>query len=764
MTTQSDNPAEAIASKLINQTNRHVFLTGKAGTGKTTFLKNITEYTYKNTIVAAPTGIAAINAGGVTLHSLFQLPFGTFIPSNKRIKESNITIQLNTPQSLISNFRMNKSKRKMLEELELLIIDEVSMLRADLLDAIDIVLRYIKKQRNIPFGNVQMLFIGDLLQLPPVIKKEEWDYLTPYYPGIYFFNAKVLQHNKPLYIELEKIYRQSDKRFISLLNNLRDNTVSEEDIKLLNKCYKPSFQSNEKDGYINLTTHNRKADEINRKALKKLPGKTWLFNAEIEGDFSEYHYPVESRLELKKGAQIMFIKNDYSGEQGYFNGKIGVVSELSSDRIKISFDDGSPSVLVDQYTWENKKYKLNKETNAIEENIVGTFLHYPLKLAWAITVHKSQGLTFQKAVIDVSRAFAPGQIYVALSRLTSLNGLVITGSIPFSELKQDGALSEFIKRKESSGVLKEVLKEEIHNYIVETILKSFNFSSLGSFLNYHVDSYNKKEKRSKKYQYKGWAKELQSDLIPVKDIADKFSDQVRKIAGTQHPGQLSVLQKRVVAAKDYFEPLLNIFSKRLFDHINDLKKQKGIKTYINELRDIEQFFFKQLQLIYKSEALIDSVIHNKSISKTALLNSSLYKDRDSMIRGKSSTEVKRGKRKYSKGQLKNGKKEAKPNTREVSYNMFKEGKSLKEIAAERSLAISTVEGHLANFVARGLIDISQLVDESKVKQIMNAFQKLDTLKLGAVKGYLGSGYTYGDLRLVLAGYLSRQSPDNDNND
>ena len=759
MTSGSDNSAEAIALKLINHTNRHVFLTGKAGTGKTTFLKNITEYTHKNTIVAAPTGIAAINAGGVTLHSLFQLPFGTFIPSNNRITESNITTQVNTPQSLLKNLQMNKTKRRMLEVLELLIIDEVSMLRADLLDAIDIVLRHIKKQRNIPFGNIQILFIGDLLQLPPVVKEKEWDYLAPYYQGIYFFNAKALQHSRPLYIELEKIYRQSDNRFISLLNNLRDNTISKEDIELLNKYYKPSFQSDEKDGYVYLTTHNRKADERNRQALKKLRGKTYFYDAELEGDFSESHYPIEYRLELKKGAQVMFIKNDYSGEQAYFNGKIGLVSELSSNHMEISFSDGTPSVIVEQYLWENKKYKLNKETNEIEENIVGTFLHYPLKLAWAITVHKSQGLTFQKAIIDVSRAFAPGQIYVALSRLTSLDGLVLTGSIPFSVLEQDSALNEFINSKESSDILKEVLKKEIHIYIVETVLKSFNFTSLCNILNYHVDSYNKDDKKSKKQQYKSWAKELQSDIKPVKEVADKFTDQLRNITGAQLPGYLLVLQKRVIAAKVYFEPLLNGFSKCVFDHINDLSKQKRIKTYSNELRDIEQVFFRQVQLIHKSEALIDSAIHNTGISKTALLNSTLDEERISMISERSSSEMRKNERKQTKRLGKKSNEEIKPNSREQSYHLFQEGKSLKEIAAERSFAISTIESHLAYYVVRGLIDVSKFVDELKVKQIIEAFKKLDTLKLGAVKEYLGSGYSYGDLRFVLAEYVYRQSPD-----
>ncbi len=757
MTIRDKDSEAAIASKIINQTNRHLFLTGKAGTGKTTFLKYISEYTHKNCIVAAPTGIAAINAGGVTLHSLFQLPFGSFIPSNDRIKEYNITTQINTPQSLIKDLKMNSSKRKMLKELELLIIDEVSMVRADLLDAIDIVLRHIKRQKNKSFGGVQLLLIGDLLQLPPVVKEEEWNYLNPYYPGIYFFNAKALQQNKPLHIELNKIYRQSDKIFISLLNNLRDNSLTKEDIELLNRHYKPSFKPNKDDGYIFLTTHNRRADEINRQSLKELPGKIFNYDAEIDGDFNEYLYPVEFKLELKKGAQVMFIKNDYSGERRYFNGKIGVISYLSSGRIEVSFNDGTPSAIVEHYIWENKKFSLNKGTNEIEENIKGAFSHYPLKLAWAITVHKSQGLTFTKAIIDVSRAFAPGQIYVALSRLVSLDGLVLTGRIPLSVLEQDGALAGFLKSKESHDVLKKVLKEETDHFIADTVLKAFNFNSLCNLFKYHVESYTKDDKKSVKQQYKKWAGELQTDLIPLKEVADKFSGQLSQIIGTRYSGYLSVLSDRVKAAREYFEPLLKGFSERIFSQINRLEKQKRIKSYLNELRDIELLFFKQLQTIYKSEALINSAIHDTELLRENLLNSNLYKERKSLIQEKSVSTLKNGYSKNYKRAQKKNKKEKGPDTKEVSYNLYKEGKTIKEIAAERSFVITTIEAHLAYYVAKGLIDISLFVDESKVKRVIEASEKLETKNLGPIKKYLGDEFTYSDLRFAMASYAWDQS-------
>jgi ATP-dependent exoDNAse (exonuclease V) alpha subunit len=282
MMNNSPESITKIISRFINSTNRSIFLTGRAGTGKTTFLRNITHQTHKNVIVAAPTGIAAINAGGVTLHSLFQLPFGSFIPENKSFNDQTISIQINTPRSLMNSFQMNKTKRNMLQELELLIIDEVSMLRADLLDAIDVILRHVRRKQSIVFGGVQILFIGDLLQLPPVVKDDEWPYLSPYYRGMYFFNARVLQGNQPLYVELEKIYRQSDTTFINLLNNLRDNKITDANIELLNKHYNPSFQQKNEDGYILLTTHNRIADEKNRKALEKINSPSFYFDAKVD--------------------------------------------------------------------------------------------------------------------------------------------------------------------------------------------------------------------------------------------------------------------------------------------------------------------------------------------------------------------------------------------------------------------------------------------------------------------------------------------------
>ncbi len=745
MEKQINRSPSGIASSFVNGTNCNIFLTGKAGTGKTTFLKNIIHQTHKKAIIAAPTGIAAINAGGVTLHSLFQLPFGTFIPENITFREDDIPVQINTPKTLTSSMQINKQKRQMIKEMELLIIDEVSMLRADILDAVDTVLRSIKRKREVPFGGTQVLFIGDLFQLPPVVKRDEQEYLGQFYSSMYFFEAKVLKNNTPIYIELDKIFRQSDPAFISILNNLRENCIKDDDIAILNKHHNPSFKPKKDEGYIYLTTHNRKVDNINRAELKKLKSKSYFFDAIVDKDFKEYLYPVEYTLELREGAQVMFIKNDYSGEQRYFNGKIGTVSALDKNAIEVDFNDGNPPIEVERYTWENKKFSLNKETNEINESITGTFQHYPIKLAWAVTIHKSQGLTFDKAIIDVSQAFAPGQIYVALSRLTGLDGLVLNASIPYNNLEADKEIHLFSQNKKNPSALTEVYTEESKKFIQNTTLYAFNFNALINQYNYHVSSYNKDEKRSAKQLYKQWAVNLQQDVVSLKSVADKFLKQLQQLAGYKDTNQLIKLRERVRAAKDYFEPRLKDFSKRIFDHIKEVKEHSGIKKYITELRDVERLFFSQLQSIYKAEALIIAALDNTEISRETMRKTGIYDDRYQMMEEKK-VERLSNKKKSKKKETKN-----KVNTKEISFNLYKEGKTIEEIALERSLAHSTIEGHLAYYVGEGLLDVHEFVDKEKIYAIKEVARRLETTQLSPIKSKLGDEYTYSDLRFVMAG-------------
>ncbi|MFC2089732.1 helix-turn-helix domain-containing protein [Bacteroidota bacterium] len=732
------NAPEIIARKFLNRTNRHVFLTGKAGTGKTTFLREIVEQTHKKALIAAPTGVAAINAGGVTLHSLFQLPFGTYIPSDQ-INVSEMPFEANTPRTLRRHMHMHSTKRRLIQELELLIIDEVSMLRADILDAVDNVLRTVRRMREVPFGGIQILFIGDLLQLPPVLKDTEWEVLKQFYKSIHFFDSLALKEEAPLFIELEKIYRQSDPVFINLLNHFRDNKVSNTDVELLNRHYISGFRPRNNDGYIYLTTHNRRADTINREELQKLHALSISFDADVEGDFNEHQYPVEAALELKSGAQVMFIRNDASGEQRYFNGKIGIVTELSEDEIEVSFEDGSDPVWVEKHTWFNKRYKLDNSDNEIKEEITGSFTHYPLKLAWAVTVHKSQGLTFEKAIIDVEHAFAPGQIYVALSRLTSMEGLILSSPISGKVFSTDAHISAFSKEKPGTDEFSSILERETHVYVKQRLLQTFDLSLLEDALAYHLESYTKDEKRSARQRYKPKFIELQKVLAQHTKIAQNFQKQLIGICNEASDEYLDVINERLVAARDYFEPRLKKISDEIISLIEELSDAVGVKAYLKELKELESRFYSKIQMVRKSIAFIEAIRNNQELQAETYSNKD---ERDKRI--KVAEEVSPRKRKKKK------KKAQKGDSANQSYSMFKEGKSLSDIARERELNQSTIEGHMLSYIRKGDIDILEIMDEEKVATIkwaINTYYKDSVLP---VKRKLGNDYTFGEIRMVLA--------------
>ncbi|MEE4176092.1 MAG: helix-turn-helix domain-containing protein [Bacteroides sp.] len=738
----------AIASRFINQTGCHIFLTGKAGTGKTTFLKKMVGYTHKKVVVAAPTGIAAINAGGVTLHSLFQLPFGSFVPSLKGFSGSHLNTQVTTPQSLLSKTQLNATKRNLLRELELLIIDEVSMLRADLLDAIDTLLRHVRRKKSIPFGGLQILFIGDLWQLPPVVKKDEWELLRHHYPSLFFFDARALQENPPLTIELENIYRQTDLRFIHLLNHLRENILDASDRALLNSHYVAGFDPTEKEGWVFLTTHNHKADLINRKALDKLKGRIHQFHAKIDGDFNESQYPVEYTLELKEGAQVMFIKNDYSAERLYFNGKIGTVDEISEDSIVVRFSDGSTPAEVEPYTWENKKFSMNQDTNEIEEKVAGTFTHLPLKLAWAITVHKSQGLTFDKAVIDVAEAFASGQTYVALSRLRSLDGLVLTTPFPVRNLDADPSLVQFSGIKTGTDILLNRLRHETRLFLIREVEQAFDFASLVWVSEDFLKDYNKDEKRSPRQAYRAFGAEVLEQAKSIKEVADRFRQQMHRQGVLQHDSHLPLLKERIHAAKTYFEPLLKELSVKVFGHIKEVSGTSGMKKYIKELRELEVVFYGRLQYIHKVDKLIAAVLENAELNKQRLKTTDLQMERDQMTAQAEATKKTRGrKKKKPEPEFK----EKKPDSKTISYEMFRQGLGIEAIARARALAESTIEGHLAHFVKEGKIDPTLFVEPEKIEQILEASKAVKSTRMSDVMAVLGSEFTYADIRFALAG-------------
>ena len=465
----------ALAARFVNSTGRHVFLTGKAGTGKTTFLRQLAESTHKRYVILAPTGIAALNARGVTIHSQFLLPFGSFIPEKQLPEGVGEFGAFHDQDTLTRRHPLNTIRRNVLREVDLLIIDEVSMLRADLLDAIDFRMRSVRQNRYQSFGGAQVLLIGDLYQLPPVVKDDELRVLKRWYSSPHFFEARVIKEHGYAHIELDKIFRQQDGNFIHILNNLRNNTVAPEDITELNKHFKPEISTQDSEGVVTLTTHNYKADELNQRALAALPGQVFGYDAVIEPDFPESMYPVLQRIELKVGAQIMFVKNDQ--DKAYFNGKLAKVEALDKDGITVRMDDGGAYKLKREI-WENKRYVVNANTKEQNEEVLGTFEQYPIKLAWAITVHKSQGLTFDKAIIDVGQAFAPGQVYVALSRLRSLDGLILRTRIDPSVVSSDRDVVAFTNRGFQQEPLPQQLQASQREYLKLLLAGTFDFSDM----------------------------------------------------------------------------------------------------------------------------------------------------------------------------------------------------------------------------------------------------------------------------------------------
>lgn len=773
---ESTNQSPAyLAAKFINHTGQNVFLTGKAGTGKTTFLRSIVQNTHKRCVVAAPTGIAAINAGGVTLHSLFQLPFGSFVPENiaqPQLHYSKVT----TPHSLVREIKLNAQKRGLIRELELLIIDEVSMLRADLLDAIDVLLRSVRRNQSAPFGGVQVLFIGDLLQLPPVVKEEEWTLLKNYYPSPFFFDAKVLRQNKPLYIELDKIYRQDDAVFIGLLNNLRTNKTTREDIDRLNSYYKPGFKPALDENYITITTHNAKADRINREYLTNLSGKSFFYKAKVEGEFNESAYPLELTCELKVGAQVMFVKNDPSGAQQYFNGKIGVVKSLSDSEIRVEFNDNSKPVTVEMYTWENVKYIFNETLNEIEEKVVGTFSHYPVKLAWAITVHKSQGLTFDKAIVDIGEVFAPGQAYVALSRLRSLNGLILNARVNYQGIDVDANVTGFANNKSSTEELNKQVEIDQETYLFDLLNAAFDFGTLRQKFDEHGYSYAEEKTKSVKHPHAKWALGLGQTVTNVKMHADKFLVQVRSILG-QPEKDYTMLEERVNAAKNYFSPIIADLNNKVCEKIIEVKTVKRVKAFITELLELEAAVYSKQQQLEKAVLFLDAIKNKKEITKEDLrklsdvegrkekLKSVLFIDHsdtereedEEIVAGSKKRGKKKNNRKSSFGYNPEDEiadKEVKIASSEQSYNMFVEGMNIDEIAKERKLSVTTIESHLSTFVATGKLSAERLVDSEKAEQVVAAAKELNTYKLAEIKAVLSDDFSYSEIRFAIADYLA----------
>ncbi len=542
------NDVFLLAEKFISETSRCIFLTGKAGTGKTTFLRHIKEATTKNTVVVAPTGVSAIHAGGTTLHSFFQLPFTPFVPVDERGGYN-----LGDRYKLLKESKIDGEKKVLLRELELLIIDEISMVRCDVLDAVDIVLRHFRGKEHLPFGGVQVLFIGDLFQLPPVMPDQDWRVLQPFYKSSFFFDAYVIKEARPVCLELRKIYRQQDPFFIEVLNRVRNNDVAREHLMVLNERYQPDFKPAPEEKFVTLTTHNYKADAINTRELNALSGPEVSYEGVVEGDFSERSFPTDRILNLKVGAQVMFIKNDMERIRRYYNGRIGTVTRLENDKIWVQCEFDEPEIEVIRDMWRNVRYSWNPSARQVEEEELGTFTQYALRLAWAVTIHKSQGLTLENVIIDAGQSFAPGQVYVALSRCTTLSGIVLHSRILPSSIQTDPRVVEFASRHQPPESLQPLLQQARLDHIVLGLLTIFDLDILRLEI---LDLRKKTHKRKsvEKQPFDDRMDLLLERLFRQQQVAMRFRQQLQELMNDARYDQIP---SRVEAAVTYFNEFLD---------------------------------------------------------------------------------------------------------------------------------------------------------------------------------------------------------------
>ena len=737
---------------LVNQTNRNIFLTGKAGTGKTTLLHKIINTCYKNTVVVAPTGIAALNAGGVTIHSMFQLPFASFLPTLSNPPIVNEFLRFENRFSLRKHFQMHKNKQQVIRNMELLIVDEVSMLRADVLDAMDYMLQFIRKDKR-PFGGVQVLFIGDLLQLPPVVKQEEWEVLKHYYKGMYFFQSEVITQNPLLYVELETIYRQTDKLFISILNHLRENQLTSEDIKQLERYVQPDFPKKHLKDYITLTTHNAKADAMNQRKMSKLSSPLFSYEADIVDDFPEYLYPIEKVIQLKEGARVMFIKNDISGEHLFFNGKMGTVVSLSEGEITVKLDGGRV-INVERYEWENVRYKLNETTKDIEEERLGSFTQYPLRLAWAITIHKSQGLTFEKAILDLASVFASGQAYVAFSRLRSLDGLILLSSVSANGINNNGEVIGYAENKASEKEVQTACYTGKTEFLQENILNTFQWNTLLEEWVLHRNSYS--GEIGNKNLYKDWASQQLVRVQELVTVSEKFIKQLKTLFN--NATDIQHIFERVAKGITYFTPLLEQLWYEVLLVEGKIANQKKVKQFFTELKELDNSLSETLKKLFRLEQMIQLAQSDQPFDKEKIHSAkleTLYTE----LTGKINNILKNEKLfigEYPLSKDDKPKKE-KRSTYDITLQLWKEGKTVAEIAKERTLSQATIYSHIAKCIEQDKIAITEVLPEETINELNTIFkenEELTTLK--SLYEKTEERYSWDELRLFRA-YLLKEA-------
>ena len=798
-----------LAWNFVNNTDRNVFLTGKAGTGKTTFLHKLKMDSLKRMVVVAPTGVAAINAKGVTIHSFFQMPFGPILPNEELGQSSSF------------KRKFSKTKINIIKSIDLLVIDEISMVRADLLDGIDKTLRRYRN-RNQVFGGVQLLMIGDLQQLAPVVKENEWQLLKPFYKNAFFFSSLAYQGCHAVTVELKHIYRQDNPKFIQILNEIRNNTLLQSSADELNKRFMPDFEPSEDSGYISLTTHNNKAETTNIAELEKLKGKSQSYNASIEGKFPEFSFPNKEELTLKVGAQVMFIKNDRSSEKRYFNGKIGKVILLDKDEVVVKCPGDEFNIITTPESWENINYTVNTETKAITENKIGSYTQMPLRLAWSITIHKSQGLTFEKAIIDAQGAFAHGQTYVALSRCKNLEGLVLKSKINSSQIISDTNVISFTKEAEENQPDEKVLQQSRSLFQLNLISEIFDYYKFLYPLNRVLDIY---------YKNKGSIEgNLETPLISFKEsvtnllkVANGFKSQLAAFSHAEEEPQGNTgLQERFVKAIEYFHEQTKTHIIEPFKTFGFTTDNKAIEKDINkhldvieELQTTKLLYFQELIEGFNTKVFLDlrakSVflakekpkksrksaidgttnielfellreLRNTIAKKNNLIHyqvftqKALYEICETLptnikelgqVNGMGKVRVK----KYGKEILaviheycdendiessndveifKTPKpKRIKGNTKIISLDLFKSGKPIDQIAIERELNPNTIFEHLASFISSGDIKITDLISEIHYHELKANIPKHTFDNLSDLKHQLDDKYSYGELKLVL---------------
>jgi hypothetical protein len=806
------NPELQLAEDFVQHTNCHIFLTGRAGTGKTTFLHDLKKKTHKRMVVTAPTGVAAINAGGMTLHSFFQLPFGPFVPGS----ENSAATQ-----------RIRKEKINIIKSMDLLVIDEISMVRADLLDAVDAVLKRFRHS-SLPFGGVQLLMIGDLLQLSPVVKEAEWQILRQYYPSMYFFDSNALRQTELIPIELKHIYRQSDPRFIALLNRVRDRKVDDATLKELNERYISNFSPNEDEGFITLCTHNSSADTINLARLQAVRQKSHHLPAEIEGDFPEHIHPAPALLELKVDAQVMFVRNDPSPEKRYFNGKIGKITRISGRQVSVRCPQDSREIEVEPTVWENIEYTLDQKSLEITQNKIGSFLQFPLKPAWAITIHKSQGLTFDKAIIDAGAAFTHGQVYVALSRCKTFEGMVLSTPLSALAVKADATVLRFIQQAASNPPTPTKLAAARVGYQQQLLTACFDFQYLRSRLGRLAGLLLKNAQIVHVSGTTTGIRTLEKSFIDeVFTVGENFKLQLARLFATNTlPESDAVILERLAKASVYFEDKLTgllipfikdiridtdnkEIQKKAREALAQLEQETAVKLaavlscrsgfspadYLRAIAmtdiDLKPAKEKKQQAIAIQESDIDhpallailkdwrakkagdakiahyQVLHQKTLLQIAvrmpdsLQGLATIKGIGKKLLEKYGPElvalVARYRQEHNiEAPVRDGLpgpekgQLEKADTRQISFEMFADNIPIEQIAERRGFTASTIVGHLISFVESGALAIDRLVEPGLRLAIEQKIARMPGARLGELKQALGEDVSYDAIRMVIA--------------